>query len=75
MAPLPCEGLVEGLRLQPLLGVHLFEFGVLDLQIFEPSHHGRILPAVLSPPFVKRRRANPKLSADLGNRQASINPL
>ncbi len=74
-SPLFCEGIVEDLRLQPLLGIHLLEPGVLDPQLLEPGYHGRIHTAVLGPLLIKRHRADPKPPIDLGNRHAGLNSL
>ena len=74
-SPLFCEGLVENLRLQSFLGIHLLKPGVLDLQLLEPGHHRRVHPAVLGSPLVKGRRTHPKLPADLWHRQSRLNPL
>ena len=74
-SPLFCEGLVEDLHLQPLLGTHLLEPSVLDFELLEPGHNGSIHSATLSQPLVKRRRADAKLRAIRRNRQARLNSL
>ena len=67
------ERLRDDLSLELFLKAQLLQAPVLFLELFHARHHGYIHAAVLSPPFVKRRRAEAQLTANIWNADARLN--
>ena len=74
-SPLFFERLRHDLSLEFFLKVHLLQTTVLFFKLFHARHHGHIHAAVLGPPFVKRRRADTQLAANIWDTYASFNPF
>ena len=74
-SPLFFEGLRHDLGFELFLKVHLLQTTVLFFELFHARHHGHIHTAVLGPPFVKRRRADAQLAANILDTYASFNPF
>ena len=67
------ERLRHDLRLELFLKVHLLQTTVLFFKLFHARHHEHVHTAALGSPFVKRRRADAQLTADIWNTDASLN--
>ena len=74
-SPLFFESLRDNFSLELFLKVHLLQTTVLFLQLFHARHHGDIHAPVLSTSFVKRRRADAQLAANIWDTYASFNPF
>jgi hypothetical protein len=61
--------------LELFLKVHLLQAAVFILKLFHARHHGHIHAPVLGTPFVKRRRADAQLAANIWDTYASFNPF
>ena len=74
-SPLFFESLRDNFGLELFLKVHLLQAAVFIFKLFHARHHGYIHAAVLGPPFVKRRRADTQLAANIWDTYASFNPF
>ena len=72
-SPLFFKRLRHDLGLELFLKVHLLQSAIFFFQLFHARHHGHIHAAVLSPPFLKRRRADAQLTTHIWNADASLN--
>jgi hypothetical protein len=69
------EGFRDNVSLDVRLDVDLPEPTVLLLKILHPRHERHVNAAVLAAPFIKRRRTDPVLSAQIQNRRTGLGLL
>ena len=74
-SPLFFERLRDNFSLELFLKVHLLQATVFIFKLFHARHPGHIHAPVLGTPFVKRRRADAQLAANIWNTYASFNPF
>jgi hypothetical protein len=70
-----CESLRDDVGFDLRLDVELLEPTVLLLKLLHPRHQRHVHAAVLAAPFIKRRRTDPVLSAQIRHRRPSLGLL
>ena len=74
-SPFFCEGLLDDLSLEALLGIHLLEPSVLVFEFLQSGHQGGVHAAEFAAPFVERRRTDAVLPAQFWNRATGLGLL
>ena len=74
-SPLFCHGLLDDLRLQFGLGVHLLEAAILFLKLLHALHERGVHAAELGTSFVERGVAHAMLPAKLRNGRTCLGLL
>jgi hypothetical protein len=72
-SPLFFECLRHNLSLEHFFKVHLLQMPIFFFQFCHALYHGHIHSAVLGPPFIKSRRADALLAANIWCSFASFN--
>jgi hypothetical protein len=67
------ERIRDDLSLKFFLKVHHIQASALFFELLHARHHGYVHAAVLGPPFVKGRRADAQLAANVGGRKLGLN--